>query len=381
MLKRTLFSIVALALLVLLVACGAGQPAATPTQAPSAEPTATTATADTATAPAEPAEPQTVRLMSHDSFNISEDVKAAFEEQYNAKLEFVKSGDTGAALNQAILSKENPLGDAFFGVDNTFFSRAINAGIFVPYEPANLDKVPQEFKLDPESRLTPVDWGDVCLNYDKSYFENADVAPPQSLEDLTKPAYKGLTVVENPATSSPGLAFLLTTVAHFGSEGDYTWETYWQDLRANDVQVTDGWEAAYYGSFTAASDGDRPIVVSYATSPPAEVYFAEQELQEAPTASVTGDTSCFRQIEFAGVLQNAEHPDLAKRLIDFMLTDTFQADVPLQMFVFPVREDVTLPDVFTKYGQVAEQPARLDPQTIDQNRDQWIERWTEIVLR
>lgn len=381
MLKRTLLGSLILILVFSVVACGAGQPAATPTPEPAVEPTATSEPVDEATPTTEPAEPQTVRLMSHDSFNISEDVLAEFEETYNATLEFVKSGDTGAALNQAILSKENPLGDAFFGVDNTFFSRAIDAGIFVPYEPENLDKVPEEFKLDPQNRLTPIDWGDVCLNYDKTYFADADVAPPQSLEDLTEPAYEGLTVVENPATSSPGLAFLLATVEHFGTDGDYTWENYWQDLRANGVQVTDGWEAAYYGSFTAASDGDRPIVVSYATSPPAEVYFAEEDLEEAPTASVTGDTSCFRQIEFAGVLQNAENPELAKRLIDFMLTETFQSDVPLQMFVFPVREDVELPDVFTKYGQVAEQPARLDPETIGQNRDQWIERWTEIVLR
>lgn len=371
MFKRVLISFVVLVLIGVLVACGAGEQAATPTQETEAEPTATT----------EPAEPQTVRLMSHDSFNVSEEVVAEFEETYNAKLEFVKSGDTGAALNQAILSKENPLADAFFGVDNTFFSRAIDAGIFVPYEPENLDRVPEEFKLDPENRLTPIDWGDVCLNYDKNYFADTDVAPPQSLEDLTKPEYQGLTVVENPATSSPGLAFLLATIEHFGTDGDYTWEDYWQDLRDNDVQVTDGWEAAYYGSFTAASDGDRPIVVSYATSPPAEVYFAEEDLDEAPTASVTGDTSCFRQIEFAGVLENAENPELARRLIDFMLTETFQEDVPLQMFVFPVRDDVELPDVFTTYGEVAERPARLDPETIGQNRDQWIERWTEIVLR
>ncbi|NDJ54940.1 MAG: thiamine ABC transporter substrate-binding protein [Chloroflexi bacterium] len=323
-----------------------------------------------------PDEERVVRLMSHDSFNMSEEARTAFEEQYNARLEFVPSGDAGAALNQAILSSENPLADAFFGVDNTFLSRAIEADIFVPIEPEGLSAVPAQYQLDPESRLIPIDWGDVCLNYDIGWFGENGLAPPSSLDDLIDPAYSGLTVVQNPATSSPGLAFLMATIATYG-EG---WQDYWASLRENDVLVTEGWEDAYYGQFTLPG-GQRPIVVSYASSPPAELIFAEEPLEEAPTASVTADGSCFRQIEFAGVLRNADHPDLAQALIEFMLSETFQEDMPLQMFVFPVLPDANLPDAFVQYAQVPDNPATLPPDEIAANRDQWIEQWTEIVLR
>lgn len=325
-----------------------------------------------------PAGPQTVILMSHDSFNVSEEVVAAFESANNAKIEFLKSGDAGAALNQAILAKENPLADVFFGVDNTFFSRAIEAGIFVAYNSPLLANIPDSLELDPEHRLLPVDYGDVCLNYDKTWFAEKGLAPPAGLEDLVKPDYAGLTVVENPATSSPGLAFLLATVGHFGEEG---YLQYWQDLRANDVLVTDGWEDAYWGQFSAASDGERPIVVSYASSPPAEVYFAEEPLDEAPTASVLGDGACFRQIEFIGVLKGAKNPDLARKLVDFMLDRQFQEDIPLQMFVFPANETAALPEVFVKYADIPDAPAVVAPDAIAAQREAWIESWTETVLR
>ena len=82
----------------------------------------------------------------------------------------LRSGDAGAAVNQAILTKDNPQGDVFFGVDNTFLSRALDDGLFTPYEAKGLDQVPDELQLDPEHRVTPVDYGDVCVNYDKEAF-------------------------------------------------------------------------------------------------------------------------------------------------------------------------------------------------------------------
>ncbi len=371
MFKNRFVTFALVSLLILLIGC------AVPTQAPATQPEEPTATE----APAATAAPQTITLMSHDSFAASEDVIAQFEEENNAKLELLPSGDTGAALNQAILSKENPLADVFFGVDNTFYSRAIEAGIFEPYTPEGLENVPDRFILDPEHRLVPVDYGDVCLNYDKAWFEEEGLEPPQNLEDLTQPEYEGLLVAENPATSSPGLAFMLATVGHFGESGDYTWLDYWTDLRANDVTVVNGWEEAYYGQFTAASDGTKPLVVSYASSPPAEVYFAEEELDEAPTGVVTGDGACFRQIEFIGILKGTQKRALAEKLIDFMLSETFQEDIPLQMFVFPVNQNAELPQVFAEHAVIPENPAEVGPEAIDQNRDDWIEAWTQTVLR
>ena len=344
---------------------------------PTATPAATTELppADTEVASKEQA---VITLMSHDSFSISEEVIAEFEATNNAKVEYLPSGDAGTAVNQAILSKNNPLADVFFGVDNTFMGRALEADIFEPYASPVLAEVSDDLMLDPQDRLLPVDYGDVCLNYDKAWFAEQGIDPPADLSALKDPAYKGLTVVENPATSSPGLAFLLATIGHFGEEG---YLDFWQALRENDVLVVDGWEEAYWGQFSAASDGDRPIVVSYASSPPAEVYFAEETLDEAPTGVVLADGACFRQIEFIGILKGTQKRVLAEKLIDFMLSKRFQEDIPLQMFVFPANQTAALPDVFSRYAEIPEHPADVSPDAIERNREAWIEAWTETVLR
>lgn len=326
-----------------------------------------------------PQGPAELTVMTHDSFAISEEVVQAFESANSAQVTFLSSGDTGAALNKAILSKDAPLADVFYGVDNTFLSRALEADIFETYQSPLLENIPNRFQLDPENRLLPVDYGDVCINYDKSYFEENDLAVPSTLEGLLRAEYNGLLVVENPATSSPGLAFLMATVAHFG-DPDYL--DYWAALRDNGLVVVNDWETAYYTNFSGSSgQGPQPMAVSYGSSPPAEVIFAENPLDEAPTASIVGPDTCFRQIEFVGILQGTEQRALAEEFVDFMLSEQFQEDMPLQMFVFPVNPDATLPEEFVEYAQIPKQPAELDPAEIAANRERWIAEWTEVVLR
>jgi thiamine transport system substrate-binding protein len=281
-------------------------------------------------------------------------------------------------LNQAILSKNNPLADVLFGVDNTFISRALKADIFIPYRSPMLTAIADDLKLDASHRLLPVDFGDVCLNYDKKWFAEKGLAPPIRLEDLVKPVFNGLTVVENPATSSPGLAFLLATVGHFGPDG---YLDFWKKLRAGNVRVTSSWKEAYWGYFSAASKGDRPVVVSYASSPPAEVHYAKEPMDQAPTAAVVSKGTCFRQIEFVGIVRGTQKIDLAKKLVDFMLDRTFQEDIPLQMFVFPANKTAGLPEVFRKHARIAEAPAGVSPDEIDRHREEWIEAWMRVVLR
>lgn len=319
----------------------------------------------------------TLTLVTHDSFAVSEDVLAAFTAETGITVEVLPSGDAGAMVNQAILTKDHPQGDVLFGIDNTFLSRALAEDLFEPYESAALDAVDDALIVDPEHRVTPIDTGDVCLNYDIAGLADRGLEPPTSLDDLVDPAYAGTVVVENPATSSPGLAFVLATVAEYGEDG---WSEWWTDLVDNDVEVAAGWEEAYYTSFSgsAGSSGDRPIVVSYASSPPAEVIFAETPLDEAPTGVV--ESSCFRQIEFAGILSGTEHRDEAEQLIDFLLDERFQADIPTSMFVYPVT-DVDLPEEFVKYGASPSDPYTMAPDQIAENRDRWIEEWTELVLR
>lgn len=325
------------------------------------------------------AQDNTLTLVTHDSFNVSEAVLAQFEKDSGIKVEILRSGDAGVMVNQSILSKANPLGDVMFGVDNTFLGRALAEDLFVPYESPLLKDVPDEFKLDSENRVTPVDFGDVCLNYDTAYFKDKKLALPESLQDLTKPAYEDLLVVENPAISSPGLSFLLASIAQFGEEGDYTYLNFWQDLVKNGVFVSDNWSDAYYNQFTAGGgEGTRPLVVSYASSPS---FTIDEKTGEPTTASIIADGTCFRQIEFAGILNGTDNLEAAQKFVDFMLSLPFQEDMPMQMYVFPVNAKAQLPEEFQKFAAIPEKPAMMDIDEINTHREEWIQAWTETVLR
>ncbi|MFN8487346.1 MAG: thiamine ABC transporter substrate-binding protein [Caldilineaceae bacterium] len=324
-------------------------------------------------------EPTTLVVATHDSFNASDKVLAEFEQANHVKLQFLKLGDAGEALNKLALSKDAPLADVFYGVDNTFLSRALAANIFAPYESPALAQIPDEFKLDPKHSLLPVDVGYVNLNADKQWFAAKKIPLPQKLEDLTQPAYKNLLVVENPATSSPGLAFLLVTISYFGED---KYLDFWKGLRANGVLVTNGWEEAYNTHFTVGSggSGDRPLVVSYTSSPPADVIFAKDGRKEPASVNFNPPKGVFRQIEFVGVLKGAKQPELAQKWVDFMLSKTFQEDMPLQMYVYPTVKDAALPELFTKFAEVPAEPAQVDPAAINANREKWIDAWTNAVL-
>jgi thiamine transport system substrate-binding protein len=319
----------------------------------------------------------TVRLLTHDSFLASDEVLAHFTAATGLEVEVLQAGDAGSMVNQAVLTAGNPVADVLFGLDNTFLSRALEADLFLAYRSPALAGVISGLALDPGHRVTPIDFGDVCLNYDKAAFDGTP--PPQTLADLADPAYRSMLVVQDPATSSPGLAFLLATIATFGETGDYTLLDYWADLRANDVQVVAGWEQAYYDAFSGGSgEGDRPIVVSYASSPPAEVIYAGEPLTEAPTAVVT--EGCFRQVEFAGILRGTRNEAGARALIDFMLSEEFQEDIPLNMFMFPALATASLPSEFLAYTRVPDSPLTIDPPAIEANRLRWSEEWASVVL-
>jgi thiamine transport system substrate-binding protein len=322
--------------------------------------------------------PTEVVLVTHQSFVVSDDVKREFETSSGQTLRVLQTGDAVEAVSRALLTAGDPEGDVFFGVDSNVLTRTLEGDLFEPYESEELAKIDQRWRLDPENRVTPIDHGDVCLNYDRALLAERGVAPPQSLDDLTQPRYEDMLVVQNPATSTPGLAFMLATIARYGERG---WRDYWERLRANGVLVVDGWEEAYNVRFSGSSagSGNRPIVVSYASSPPAEVIFRSPRPTEAPTAVV--EDSCFRQIEFAGVLRGARNETGARALVDFLLSTRFQEDVPLSMFVFPVDPLAALPPEFEQFAVVPEKPLQLPPAEIAANRDRWIKEWTATVLR
>jgi thiamine transport system substrate-binding protein len=313
----------------------------------------------------------TVVLVTHDSFNVSRQVLRAFEQSSGLDVRIRRPGDAGTLVNQLVLTKDAPLGDVVFGIDNTFASRALGEEVLAPYESPALPEGAEELMVDDTSRLSPVDFGDVCINADLRWFAEHDLRVPQTLQDLADPAYDDLLVVSDPATSSPGLAFLMSTVVAFGEHG---WLDYWEQLRANGVKVANGWSDAYYVDFSGSDgEGPRPLVLSYASSPPSEV-----EGGRATTRALL-DT-CFRQVEYAGVLEGAANPEGAREVVDFLLSPQFQSDLPGQMYVYPADPGAELPPEWERFAPVPENPFVLEAPQIDANRSRWVQEWTDTVM-
>ena len=390
MIRSTAILAMGAVLILLLAACGSDTavPQATSAPVPKATsapvPKATAVPAPKATAvPAPKAtatpEPSTLVVLTNDSFDIGEEIIAQFEEINNASVTIQKAGSSGQVLNRAILEKGNPSGDLLYGVDNTFLSRALREEIFIQYKSGQIGNIPAEFILDDTFHVSPVDYGYVNINYDIAYLDDKGLAPPASLEVLTQPEWDGRLVVENPATSTPGLAFLIATVSYFGEDDDYDYLDFWADLKKNNVAVKEGWSEAYYTDFTKYG-GDRPLVVSYATSPAAELFFSEGAYEVPPTGNVLVDKATFLQIEGIGILKGTDNETLAKKFIDFVLDVPFQEDIPGRMFVYPVNSKAQTPDYF-QYAEVPTAPSDIDAATIDAKRDDWIDAWTSVVIR
>ena len=302
------------------------------------------------------ATPDEVTLLAYDAFTPQEGIFDAFTAATGAKVKVVTGGDSGVLISKAILTAGTPEGDVLWGLDNTLLSRAQKAELLTSYE--------------------PVDTGDICVNYDKQWFASRNIAPPTSLEDLALPAYKNLLVVQDPVASSPGLGFLLGTIAHFGVDN---WQNYWKSLKENGVHVSPDWTSAYTIDFSGSSGkGKYPLVVSYGSSPPAEVLYAEKPIDTPPTAVI--ESTCFRQTEYVGALRGTRNPKLAAQLISYLQDVPFQESMPLSLFVFPVNKKATLPDLFTKFAVAPKNPLTLEPADIEKNRDSWLSTWREIIL-
>jgi thiamine transport system substrate-binding protein len=345
----------------------------------------TVATTDT-TALATPLK-STITLVAYDSFALSKGVLETFTAATGIGVKVLTAGDTGEMVNKSVLTKDAPLGDVMWGVDNTFLGRALGEKLFTPSSVDTTSLDPSLVALVPGHELVPVDYGDVCVNYDKAALTKLGVQPPSTFADLTKPEYKNLLVVESPATSSTGLAFLLGSVSAVapGKTGsaltkNAAWKATWAALRANGALVVNGWSEAYETHFSGGSGkGDRPLVVSYASSPPAGVLFGpDPKATEAPTGVAEG--TCFRQVEFAGVLNGTAHPKEAGQLLTFLISTAVQEDMQLNMFVFPTNTTAKLADLFEKFAARPATQLTMDPATIAANRDRWIDEWSAIML-
>ena len=367
------FAVAALALVVLAGACGSS--------GSSSKPAATIAPVLVNGALPHFDTPVTLRVMTHDSFAVTQSVLDEFEAATNVKVELIASGDAVAMTNAAILTAGNPVADVIFGFDENLLGSVLENNLLQTYTPQSLSTVDKSYVLDASGMATPIDHGDVCVNFDRAAFTKSANQIPTSFDALTQSPVTNKFVVEDPSTSTPGLAFMLATIAKFGGGDDTSanakWLSYWKQLKANGVSVVDSWETAYYGSFSGGSGkGDRPLVVSYASSPPAEVAGTSLAADESPTGVIT--ETCYQQTEFAGILRGAANPRAAAAFLEFMLGGSFQADVPGQMYVYPVVMGTPLPDAFAKYTAPVTNPLTLPYADVAAHRDRWIAQWSAL---
>ena len=358
------------AILGLTAACSPGG-----TTGPETTPTGTTSSAaggqasetteatagETTEATADKTESDTLTVVTHDSFALPDELKAKFAEESGYDVKYVAPGDAGALVNQLILTKDAPLGDVVYGIDNAFAGRASDEGVLVDYESPALPATANQFDAE---NVTPIDFGDVCINADKVWFTEKGIPVPTTLDDLVKPEYKDLLVVTSPTSSSPGFAFLAATI---GAKGD-GWLDYWKQLKDNGLKVTSGWTEAYYTDFSGADGkGPRPLVLSYATSPSYTVADGE-----STTEALLG--TCFRQVEYAGVIENQVG---AEKFIDFLLSPEVQAAMPTEMYMYPVVSDTPLPEEWVKFAPLSPNPIAVE--NLAENRDEWIREWAEAI--
>ena len=318
---------------------------------------------------------KTVTIATHDSWAMSKEVMAEFKAKTGITVKIQPHGDAGELTNKLVLTKGDPLADGVFGIDNTFATRAVDEGVLAAYTPADLPTSAQEFALDGDAGddLTPIDYGDVCINIDDTWFAKKKIAPPKTFDDLVDPTYKNLLVAPGATSSSPGLAFLVATIGTYGDG----WRDYWQKLVDNGIKIDAGWEDAYTVDFTAGGgNGDRPIVVSYSSSPP----FTVPEGGNEPTTSALLDT-CFRQVEYAGVLKGADNPKGAEEFIDFMLGKEFQAALPDNMYVYPVDTSVALPEGWKAWAPTSPNPVDVPAAEITEHRSEWLRDWRDLTSR
>lgn len=318
----------------------------------------------------------TLTVLTYDSFAVSSDLVSKFESENNVKLQFLEAGSGGEVIARAILTKDDPIADVIIGFDYSQFGKIFSNDLLETYSSPELTNIPDSYQMDAENRAIPFNFGEICINYDKKYFQENNLAVPTSLDDLLKPEYHGLLVTQDPSASNTGIGFLIATIEKYGEDG---FVNYWNQLLQNGLVIGSSWSSTYYTNFSAASgSGEQPMVVSYTTSPAAE--FIYSETGDAPTDSLTSDGMCYRQVEFCGILKNTKNKDLAEKFIDTFISKEWQEDLPMQMFVYPVNEQAELPEAFELYGKPAENPVTADPEYVSQHRDEWVRIWSEEVL-
>ncbi len=316
-----------------------------------------------------------LRVMVHSSFSLPKPLLAQFESQNGVKLSIIKGGDAGEMLNKLILTRANPIADVVFGIDNTLMSKALAMQVVAADDGIKAMAAASGDAALGQS-IVAVDYGFVTLNYDKAFVAKSGLALPKTLEELTQEPYRNWLAVPNPATSSPGYAFMLATVAAMGEEKAFDW---WARMRANGLKVTKGWTEAYYTEFSR-NGGTRPLVVSYATSPAAEVFYSKTKISEPPTGSLALKGGTFKQTEGVALVKGGGQREPAVKFIEFLRSAAVQEALQTSMWMFPA-DSRTAPAEVMRHASEPTSFDNLPSDVIAAKGNEWVNRWVQVVLK
>lgn len=328
---------------------------------------------------------ESITILDHGAFDYAFGAaKPLFEQLTGATVTNHAADDAGTALQLAAqdIAAGGGTFDILYGVDNVLMGQAIKEGVFAPYTPLQAQRVQQEYRfvptIDGAWAATPVDTGFIAINVDPRSGITVD-----SMDDLVTHADEFVT--QDPRFSSPGLGFLISTVATYG-EGGYL--DYWADLLDGGVTITSGWTEAYEnrfsGGYLAGETGttsDKPIVTSYTTSPAYEI-FNDPEKQENDV--LTAPESTFRQIQTMGILAGSDNRAAAEAWIEFTLTPDFQKLAAEYNAIYPVVAgdaiQASVDDVFAGNDPAPGSftPADFTTKELGDNAEGWVEAWTDL---
>ncbi|MFC7044104.1 thiamine ABC transporter substrate binding subunit [Halobacteriaceae archaeon GCM10025711] len=228
----------------------------------------------------------------------------------------------------------------------------------------NADHVRDDLRFDPQDRAIPFDTGYISLVYDGTAVEN-----PGTFEALTGDAYDGKLIVQNAQTSDTGQAFLLWTIATLGEDA---YLDYWDRLVANDVRILRSWSSAY----TAYSNGEAPIVVSYSTD---QVYASrsDQNLEEHQVGFLNDQG--YANPEGMARFADTDKPELATAFMEFMLSVEAQSQIPVLNVSFPAVDNANLPEDFSRYAFEPPEAVTHSYDELAANLDTWVEDWARRI--
>ncbi len=320
-------------------------------------------------------------VLAPQSLVVDDEVIGRFEQESGISVLFRNIGPATDMVERIVEGGSVPSGwDLVYGIDNQQMVAAIEAGLFQPYAAAGLADVPDHLEIDSSQHLLPVSHNYVMVNADRDYFEREDIDPPASLDDLRRPEIASLLALPSPETDQAGRGFLAATARYFGEDA---FIDFWADLDEGGAQVAANWTEAYLGAYTVGSsgEGDRPLVLAYASAPAADAVFTPGAGDSPPSVALDLPGAGFHQIDLVGIAADTPRVEQARALVEFLLGPEFQASVAQRMFAFPVLPDAETGQSFAEHARPPAEPVNMEPSILDDRMQSWLVSWQGAMAR